>query len=45
MTMYRTMPRLIIAGDFNDWTGQAEKLFAKHLHLKEAYRNFTSSSR
>ena len=30
---------LIIAGDFNDWTGQAEKLFAKHLHLKEAYRN------
>ena len=29
---------LIVAGDFNDWTGQAEKLFSKHLDLKEAYR-------
>jgi endonuclease/exonuclease/phosphatase family metal-dependent hydrolase len=29
---------LIVAGDFNDWTGQAEKLFSKHLNLKEAYR-------
>ena len=29
---------LIIAGDFNDWTLQAEKLFSKHLDLKEAYR-------
>lgn len=29
---------LIIAGDFNDWTGQAEKRFSQHLELKEAYR-------
>lgn len=29
---------LIIAGDFNDWTGQAEKRFSEHLALKEAYR-------
>jgi len=29
---------LIIAGDFNDWTGQAEKRFSEHLELKEAYR-------
>jgi len=29
---------LIIAGDFNDWTGQAEKRFYQHLELKEAYR-------
>tara|TARA_R110001592_G_scaffold7294_6_gene41027 strand:- start:188 stop:940 length:753 start_codon:yes stop_codon:yes gene_type:complete len=29
---------LIVAGDFNDWTGQAEKLFSQHLNLKEAYR-------
>jgi len=29
---------LIVAGDFNDWTGQAEKHFAQHLDLKEAYR-------
>lgn len=29
---------LIIAGDFNDWTGQAEKRFYQHLQLKEAYR-------
>jgi len=28
---------LIIAGDFNDWTGQAEKRFYQHLQLKEAY--------
>ena len=25
---------LIIAGDFNDWTGQAEKRFSQHLELK-----------
>ncbi len=29
---------LIVAGDFNDWTGQAEKKFYQHLQLKEAYR-------
>lgn len=29
---------LIVAGDFNDWTGQAEKRFFQHLELKEAYR-------
>ncbi|WP_349431925.1 endonuclease/exonuclease/phosphatase family protein [Methylomarinum sp. Ch1-1] len=29
---------LIVAGDFNDWTGQAEKRFYQHLELKEAYR-------
>lgn len=29
---------LIIAGDFNDWVGQAEKRFSEHLELKEAYR-------
>ncbi|MDF1582200.1 MAG: endonuclease/exonuclease/phosphatase family protein [Methyloprofundus sp.] len=29
---------LIIAGDFNDWTGQAEKRFSKHLALQEAYK-------
>ncbi len=29
---------LIVAGDFNDWTGQAEKRFYQHLQLKEAYR-------
>jgi endonuclease/exonuclease/phosphatase family metal-dependent hydrolase len=29
---------LIVAGDFNDWTGQAEKHFSQHLELKEAYR-------
>ncbi len=29
---------LIIAGDFNDWTGQAEKYFYQHLELKEAYK-------
>jgi len=29
---------LIVAGDFNDWTGQAEKHFAQNLDLKEAYR-------
>lgn len=29
---------LIVAGDFNDWTGQAEKHFSKHLDLQEAYR-------
>ena len=29
---------LIVAGDFNDWTGQAEKHLAQNLNLKEAYR-------
>jgi endonuclease/exonuclease/phosphatase family metal-dependent hydrolase len=29
---------LIVAGDFNDWTGQAEKRFAQRLQLREAYR-------
>jgi len=29
---------LIVAGDFNDWTGQAEKHLARDLDLKEAYR-------
>lgn len=29
---------LIIAGDFNDWTGQVERQFSQHLELKEAYR-------
>ncbi len=29
---------LIVAGDFNDWTGQAEKRLAQRLNLKEAYR-------
>ncbi len=28
---------LIVAGDFNDWTTQAEKRFYQHLQLKEAY--------
>ena len=29
---------LIVAGDFNDWTGQAEKRFSQHLELKEVFR-------
>lgn len=29
---------LIVAGDFNDWTGQAEKRFYQHLELREAYQ-------
>jgi len=29
---------LIVAGDFNDWTGQAEKHLVRHLDLNEAYR-------
>lgn len=29
---------LIVAGDFNDWTGRGEKRFAEQLELKEAYR-------
>lgn len=29
---------LIVAGDFNDWTGQAERRLAQRLDLKEAYR-------
>lgn len=29
---------LIVAGDFNDWTGQAEKRFSRHLELNEAYQ-------
>lgn len=34
---------LIIAGDFNDWTGQAEKHLSRHLDLKEAYRTLHHS--
>ena len=30
---------LIVAGDFNDWSGQAEKHFSQQLDLKEAYRS------
>lgn len=29
---------LIVAGDFNDWTAQAEKRFYQHLELQEAHR-------
>ena len=29
---------LIIAGDFNDWMGQAERLFHDHLGLQEVFR-------
>ncbi|MCK5666659.1 MAG: endonuclease/exonuclease/phosphatase family protein, partial [Thiotrichaceae bacterium] len=29
---------LIAAGDFNDWTGQAEKQFYQHLNLQEAHQ-------
>ena len=29
---------LIIAGDFNDWLGQAERLFHEHLGLQEIFR-------
>lgn len=29
---------LVIAGDFNDWRGQAERLFSKPLDLQEAYQ-------
>ncbi len=29
---------LIVAGDFNDWTQQAEKLFSQRFELKEAYQ-------
>ncbi|MGZ8135951.1 MAG: endonuclease/exonuclease/phosphatase family protein [Methylococcaceae bacterium] len=29
---------LIVAGDFNDWLGQAERLFHHHLRLKEVFR-------
>lgn len=29
---------LIVAGDFNDWTGQAEKRFHQHLKLQEAHQ-------
>ncbi len=29
---------LIVAGDFNDWTRQAEKRFYRHFHLKDAYQ-------
>lgn len=28
---------LIVAGDFNDWLGQAEKQFHEHLNLQEAF--------
>lgn len=30
---------LIVAGDFNDWTGRAEKRFAQQLGLEEAHRS------
>ena len=29
---------LVVAGDFNDWNGQAEKHFSEQLNLKEAFR-------
>ncbi len=29
---------LIVAGDFNDWSGVAEKRFSQHLELQEAFR-------
>jgi endonuclease/exonuclease/phosphatase family metal-dependent hydrolase len=29
---------LVVAGDFNDWNGQAEKHFTQRLDLKEAFR-------
>ena len=29
---------LIVAGDFNDWLGQAERYFYEHLDLKEVFR-------
>jgi endonuclease/exonuclease/phosphatase family metal-dependent hydrolase len=29
---------LIIAGDFNDWMGQADRLFRDHLGLQEIFR-------
>jgi endonuclease/exonuclease/phosphatase family metal-dependent hydrolase len=28
---------LIVAGDFNDWRGEAEKRFSQHLNLQEAF--------
>ncbi|MGR8933135.1 MAG: endonuclease/exonuclease/phosphatase family protein [Gammaproteobacteria bacterium] len=30
---------LIVAGDFNDWSGEAERRFYRHLELQEAYRS------
>jgi endonuclease/exonuclease/phosphatase family metal-dependent hydrolase len=30
---------LIVAGDFNDWSGVAEKRFSQHLTLQEAFRS------
>lgn len=32
---------LIIAGDFNDWLGRAEKYFTKDLEVHEAFKNTT----
>jgi endonuclease/exonuclease/phosphatase family metal-dependent hydrolase len=29
---------LIVAGDFNDWMGQASRHFHDHLDLQEVYR-------
>jgi len=29
---------LIIAGDFNDWSENAERYFSKHLHLRETHQ-------
>jgi endonuclease/exonuclease/phosphatase family metal-dependent hydrolase len=29
---------LIVAGDFNDWLGQAGRLFLNHLNLQEVFR-------
>ena len=29
---------LIVAGDFNDWLGQADRLFHDHLGLQEVFR-------
>jgi len=30
---------LIVAGDFNDWSGVAERRFYQHLDLREAFHN------
>jgi endonuclease/exonuclease/phosphatase family metal-dependent hydrolase len=34
---------LIVAGDFNDWTAQAETRFYQHLELQEAHRKLHNS--
>lgn len=32
---------MIVAGDFNDWSVRAGRLFAKHLHVKEVFEHHT----